>query len=715
LQSSGFFAFDEDHGMVRFDVPPESKDLLGPNNSRTQYDFRFDGLFGMKVTQETVFETLARPAVENALAGYNATIFAYGQTGSGKTFTITGGPQRYEDRGVIPRALQTIFKRLEEQRKGGAQSSVYISYLEIYNEQGYDLLDDGSAAAAGGGMTRELEELPRVTLREDEYGNVHLGNLSVHRADSEEAALNLLFQGDTNRAVCETAMNPVSSRSHCVFTIMIEQREEGSPVIRRSKLNLVDLAGSERAHKTGAQGTLFREAVHINTSLLALRRVIDALHERLSKRGGARERVHVPYRDSTITSVLRDSLGGNCKTAVVATISAEAQHTDESISTCRFAQGVARVKNDASVNLETDPSVLVARLKEQIASLQAEKRVLAEGAGEAGRDLTDDERGEVCRACEQWVRGGSDDAFPPEDALMPSIGGYSLPRLQEAFRFLRQLIRTCPPAGASSESAPVAAGGETEAVAKLKTQLAQRDREIAILVNMARELRTQAQSKDAGRDLPMAASSSTAAPPPRGAVLPNGDVIPWKELEDKENALALFKEVYPRREQLAQAKDALREKYSEAKRLAAEVNESRAKIVEVKASVEEIRVKQAVGSLTEDDSEVAGAPASEAERALLRALDAEQQRYNAAFARLKSLKGEIEYTQRLLEAGRIRLQSDFESWYARSLLDMKTQGGASSAQPVAAAVMPESSGKADSDIQRFYAARDQLLKMTGKA
>lgn len=765
LQPSGFFGLDEESGSVRFDVPPDSAGLVGPNNSRSQYDFRFDGLFGMAARQEDVFERVAGPAVANALAGYNATIFAYGQTGSGKTFTITGGPQRYEDRGIIPRALQRIFQQCDASRKAGGQATVWISYLEVYNEVGYDLLED----SAGGGHsragtvpgTKALEELPRVTVREDEYGNVHLGNLSLHRAESEEEALNLLFQGDTNRAICETAMNPVSSRSHCVFTISLEQREEGSPVVRRSKLHLVDLAGSERVHKTGATGSLFREATHINSSLLALRRVIDSLHERSVRRGGARQHTHVPYRDSTITSVLRDSLGGNCKTAVVATVSGEASNTDESISTCRFAQGVARIRNEACVNLETDPAVLVARLKEQVRLLQIEKDYAAGEAG-AEADIDDEERARVAANAVAWVKAGPEDARPPEDAPMPDLGGLSLPRIREGFRALRELARAASAgsaggAGGASESGQSAAAS-AEAVAELrdmKHTLAQRNHEIAALVSIARDLREKLRaggggaaagaSAGGGRSDGRSAGPSEAAPVPAaeaGARLPSGESLPWQLLDDRDASRDRFKAAYPRRQQLRDLKQALADKYAEAKQGAGLINRARGRVVELKAAVEELRVRRAMQALA--DSEAAGgdgtpAPSadtapSEAETGLLVEMEEQQKRYTSAFARLRELKGEIEYTRKLLEAGSVRMQSEFEGWFAQALLERRTRltsastprrhaqaAGQAPANPAAAranagaacAGAGAGAGGETDDVARFYAARDQLLKLTG--
>lgn len=313
-KTSGFFSWDEDTSTMHYSIP---KDVAAGliNNSRTNYKFRFDTVIGMEAKQAEVFDRVGRPCVQNALNGFNSTVFAYGQTGSGKTFTITGGAERYEDRGLIPRALSMIFEEMKSNPT--RQISVHISYLEIYNNQGYDLLDPNHE------HTKTLDDLPKVSMLEDEDGNCHLRNLGMHLVHAEEDALNLLFLGDTNRAVSETAMNAASSRSHCIFTVSLESRRAGSEVVLRSKLHMVDLAGSERAHKTGAKGQLLREATYINTSLHYLEMVIVALHEKNTK-----GRAHIPYRNSMMTSVLRDSLGGNCKTVMVATVSAEKEQTD---------------------------------------------------------------------------------------------------------------------------------------------------------------------------------------------------------------------------------------------------------------------------------------------------------------------------------------------------------------------------------------------------
>ena len=258
---SGFFELGED-SVVQVAVPKEAVGGM-VNNKRNRWRFGFNGLIGTEATQDEVFETVARPVVDSVIEGFNGTVFAYGQTGSGKTFTLTGGVSSYNERGIIPRALSALYAHIDGQSE--MEYTVRISYLELYNESGFDLLDSRqSSAGAYGGGGGELGRVSAVT--EDEHGEVTLRGLSSHVASTEEEALNLLFRGDTNRAVAETTMNATSSRSHCVFTASLESRPVGAPTLRRSKLHLVDLAGSERVSKTGASGTLKRVPVSACTS-----------------------------------------------------------------------------------------------------------------------------------------------------------------------------------------------------------------------------------------------------------------------------------------------------------------------------------------------------------------------------------------------------------------------------------------------------------------
>jgi kinesin family protein 6/9 len=285
-QGDGFFVADSPK-HVEVHVPAETAAGM-INHKRTDWRFAFDGILPTDAKQEEVFERVAEPVVESVLSGFNGTVFAYGQTGSGKTYTLTGGVTAYAERGVIPRTLSAVFARIGADTE--AEYTVRISYLEIYNEVGFDLLDARQSAAAGskhGDMTATpagLAQLARVQgCVEEEDGSVRVQGLSSHVVASEEAAINLLFVGDTNRAVSETSMNALSSRSHCVFTITVEARPVGEATVRRSKLHLVDLAGSERIGKSGASGSTLNEAIHINSSLFQLQLVIMALHEKQSR------------------------------------------------------------------------------------------------------------------------------------------------------------------------------------------------------------------------------------------------------------------------------------------------------------------------------------------------------------------------------------------------------------------------------------------------
>ena len=282
--------------MCHFDLPRDEHAGY-VNNSRDKFAFRFDGVIGPDAKQDEVFTRCAERPVLGALDGFNGTVFAYGQTGSGKTFTITGGAERYVDRGIIPAPSRDSTPRSPSAPT--RDTPVHVSYVEVYNNQAYDLLDPDHE-------TKALEDLPKVTLQEDEEGNVRMVNCSVHRSETEEDALSLLFLGDTNRAITETPMNLASSRSHCIFTMTVERRQNGSDLVRRAKVCLVDLAGSERVAKTGVSGQILQEAKYINLSLHSLEKVVVALQERAE--GG--QRSHIPYRDSTMTMMLRDSSAG---------------------------------------------------------------------------------------------------------------------------------------------------------------------------------------------------------------------------------------------------------------------------------------------------------------------------------------------------------------------------------------------------------------------
>ncbi|XP_035739523.1 kinesin-like protein KIF6 [Vespa mandarinia] len=308
------------------------------------WKFSFHHIIEEEANQQDVFEDVGRPVIESVLDGYNGTVFAYGQTGSGKTYTIAGEVSSSNRQGIVPRTLSYLFDVIKMHPEN--VYSVDVAYLEIYNEYGYDLLDRKQQQQQQVQQTMRLEDLPRISIQEDEKGILHLKNLTFHNVKSEDQAMDLFLIGDSRRVTADTPTNPQSSRSHCIFTIVVSVRHLGANRYKRAKMHLVDLAGSERVYKCAISGTVLSEAKHINLSLHYLEQVIVCLNQENSG--------HIPYRNCLLTAILRDSLGGNCVTTMLATLSMSSTNIQETVSTCRFAQRVALVRNDAKLILEDD-------------------------------------------------------------------------------------------------------------------------------------------------------------------------------------------------------------------------------------------------------------------------------------------------------------------------------------------------------------------------
>ena len=320
------------------DEPANPSDPL--NNRDTQLAFRFHSLLH-NASQEDVYEAQAREIVQGAVDGTNGCILSYGQTGSGKTFTMVGDTRNYEHRGIAPRAVAHVFSEVSARPE--MEMRVSCTYAEIYNERIYDLLAD---LAPGGGAAAPTD----LTVAEDRNGKgTFVRGLREVDVDSEEAALSLFFSGELGRTTASNLLNANSNRSHCVFTLYIAQRPRSgvSERVLTSKLCLVDLAGSERLKKTLAAAgdagagdeTLRKESRCINQSLTYLEQCVVAL---------ARREAHVPYRQSKLTSVLKDSLSGNARTLMFACIWGEAAQLEETVSTLRLASRMMRVKNKTS-------------------------------------------------------------------------------------------------------------------------------------------------------------------------------------------------------------------------------------------------------------------------------------------------------------------------------------------------------------------------------
>ncbi|XP_013384617.1 kinesin-like protein KIF3A isoform X4 [Lingula anatina] len=317
--------------------------------------FTFDTVFGMESKQVDVYNQAARPIVDSVLEGYNGTIFAYGQTGTGKTFTMEGVRTVPELRGIIPNSFAHIFGHMAK-AEGDTRFLVCVSYLEIYNEEVRDLLGKDQS------VRLEVKERPDIGVYVKD-----LLRVPVHNADEMDRVMTL---GNNHRSVGATQMNAHSSRSHAIFSITIECSEkglDGEQHVRVGKLHLVDLAGSERQTKTGASGQRLKEATKINLSLSTLGNVISALVDGKS--------THIPYRNSKLTRLLQDSLGGNSKTVMIANCGPVDYNYDETISTLRYANRAKNIKNSAKIN-EDPKDAQLRRLQQEMEEL---KKQLEEG------------------------------------------------------------------------------------------------------------------------------------------------------------------------------------------------------------------------------------------------------------------------------------------------------------------------------------------------
>ncbi|XP_078421064.1 kinesin-like protein KIF11 [Cetorhinus maximus] len=356
------------------DCDPGKKEVTirasGPGSEKAAKKYMFDMVFGPSAKQIEVYKSVVYPILDEVIMGYNCTIFAYGQTGTGKTFTMEGERSQKEQytweedplAGVIPRTLHQIFERLASQ---GAEFSVKVSLLEIYNEELFDLLSPTSDVSERLQMFDDPRNKRGVIIK-------GLEEISVHNKDE---VYQILERGAARRTTAATLMNAYSSRSHSVFSITIHMKEttlDGEELVKIGKLNLVDLAGSENIGRSGAVDKRAREAGNINQSLLTLGRVITALVERAP---------HVPYRESKLTRILQDSLGGRTKTSIIATISPASVNFEETVSTLDYAYRAKNIMNKPEVNQKLTKRALIKEYTEEIERLKRDLAAAREKNG----------------------------------------------------------------------------------------------------------------------------------------------------------------------------------------------------------------------------------------------------------------------------------------------------------------------------------------------
>ncbi|XP_061840908.1 kinesin-like protein KIF21B isoform X7 [Nerophis lumbriciformis] len=392
-------------------TPGEPQVLLGKDKAFT-YDFVFD----VDSEQQNIYQACVHKLIEGCFEGYNATVFAYGQTGSGKTYTMgTGFDVSLSplEQGIIPRAVHQLFQGIESRRERANEAGtpppefkVTAQFLELYNEEILDLFDG----------TRDLESRSRksnIKIHEDASGSIYTTGVTSRLVHTEEELLQCLKLGALSRTTASTQMNAQSSRSHAIFTIYLCQMRVCQPVqtpngeedpgelngvassaieqpefeALMAKFHFVDLAGSERLKRTGATGERAREGISINCGLLALGNVISALGDQTKKAG------HVPYRDSKLTRLLQDSLGGNSRTVMIACVSPSDRDFMETLNTLKYANRARNIKNKVVVN-QDKTSQQISALRAEIARLQLElmeykagKRVACEEGSEGYSDL----------------------------------------------------------------------------------------------------------------------------------------------------------------------------------------------------------------------------------------------------------------------------------------------------------------------------------------
>jgi len=346
-------------------VPDEENatiSLKNPDGSESEQPkmFTFDQVYGPKAQQKQIYDRTAAAIVESVCEGYNGTIFAYGQTGAGKTHTMEGCRDPPELKGIIPNSFKHIFEKIHSDSNAKKKYLVRASYLEIYMEDIRDLLAHNPKN--------------KLELKESADSGVYVKDQRVEVVTSVAEIDRLMQEGNQKRKTGATRMNQTSSRSHSVFTIVIETSEiderTGEAKIKVGKLNLVDLAGSERQDKTGATGERLQEAMKINLSLSTLSNVIAALVNPLSK--------HVPYRDSKLTRLLQDSLGGNTKTVMIANCGPASYNYAETLSTLNYANRAKQIKNKPKIN-EDPRDAMLREFQDEITLLRQQLAAAAKG------------------------------------------------------------------------------------------------------------------------------------------------------------------------------------------------------------------------------------------------------------------------------------------------------------------------------------------------
>ncbi|XP_048436178.1 kinesin-like protein KIN-4A isoform X1 [Pyrus x bretschneideri] len=377
------------------------------------HSFTFDNVYGSTGSPSSaMFEERIAPLVDGLFHGYNATVLAYGQTGSGKTYTMGTGFRDGCQSGIIPQVMNVLFSKIET-LKHQTEFQLHVSFIEILKEEVQDLLDPSFLSkpeGANGHVKVASPGKPPIQIRESSNGVITLAGSTELSVSTLKEMAACLEQGSLSRATGSTNMNNQSSRSHAIFTITLEQMHKvnsacnGNNGLNESmneeylcaKLHLVDLAGSERAKRTGSDGMRFKEGVHINKGLLALGNVISALGDEKKRKEG----LHVPYRDSKLTRLLQDSLGGNSRTVMIACISPADINAEETLNTLKYANRARNIQNKPIVNRDPMSNEML-KMRQQLEFLQAE--LCSRGGGSSSGEV------QVLKERIAWLEAANED------------------------------------------------------------------------------------------------------------------------------------------------------------------------------------------------------------------------------------------------------------------------------------------------------------------
>ncbi|KAK7113745.1 kinesin-like protein KIF9 isoform X2 [Littorina saxatilis] len=702
-----------DHRSVNVHLKRDPKKGV-VNNQILDWNFRLDGIFH-NATQEHVFSTVASDMVTSVLDGYNATLMCYGQTGAGKTFTITGATESYRHRGMIPRGLSQLFKEIEERPEYSI--TVRISYMEIYNEVMFDLLSSIPETASQGSGEPMV-----VTENQD---GTYVKGLTSHHAQSEEEALNLLFEGETNRAIAAHSLNRMSSRSHCIFTVYLESRSrvQSSTKYTVSKLNFVDLAGSERIGKSKSEGKMVTEAMYINKSLSFLEQVVIALADK--------HREHIPFRQSKLTHYLKDSIGGNCNTVLVANVWGERNQLEETVSTMRFATRMMCVANEPAVNEVYDPAacrfckpsqerlLLVKKLQKDISHLKAELAMhdtLTNRSQVTYEPLTEQQKYEIRQQCRRYLEGNLDEidivnlrqiqgTFEAFREIYNQMEQDMEERLRHKFTLIDKTdtaaIAAAQQAGVSIAddgslvgetdgtgfgvgSAPKSAKAEPSAVVQLKKKEREREKKRAGRVSSPIGIKTSSSpsqsakgERERDREVKSPHGSVDREKDGEGSTSPVSSTGPVSKPEKVQRPstppprTTAFEEFKQERGSeinriLIENKEILATKKKTYADLAKKINSTKIEIDNTRQNLDRLRIeREAEGPTYNDDGDII---ISEEEFLEIQKLKDLKVTYRNDHDELKHLKTQVQYCQKLVDQCRQRLLNEFDKWYAESFL-----------------------------------------------